>query len=104
MKDSYRIGKILKKLTGLKFFNSQQTSEISDTAKSKAASYHASRKKTVATPDKLEDGASAGDKYVRYQKELEASRLLNKPVEAVRPGTILKLPVDRKELKFDDEI
>ncbi|MBU2509901.1 hypothetical protein KJ966_01120 [bacterium] len=103
MKDSFRIGKILKRITGLKFFNTRQTSTISDAGKAKAESYYATHKKTKVLQKKSQGESSSKDKYIRYQKELEASRLLNKSIQPGKTGKILKLPVTRKELMSLDE-
>ena len=77
-KESYRIGKILKKLTGIKFIKSKQTSDISKDAADQATAYQQKKKisQNKNTPDTENPAQAHEDKFVRYQKELEASKLL----------------------------
>ncbi len=103
MKDSFQIGKILKKITGIKFFNTRQTSTISEAGKAKAESYFDSHEKIKVLRTDNQGESPVKDKYIRYQKELEASRLLNKGDKPADSGKILKLPDTRKELKNPSE-
>ncbi len=109
LQESYRIGKILKKLTGLKFTKSRQKSNLSPRGKEKSESFYASREpiKKVPAKNQSESGVKKGEhnRFVQYQKELQAERLMGQEPSAKAPGKILKLPLNRKELmiKFDDE-
>jgi hypothetical protein len=102
LKESYRIGKILKRLTGIKFLKSKQTSEISLNGKTKADSYI--RKKAKGTSrqqsssSSTETHSSHVDKYLHYQKELEAVNLMGSERKPKPPGRIPKLPTGRKEM------
>ncbi len=101
-KESYRIGKILKKLTGIKFLKSKQTSEISISGKTKADTHLRKRAETTTTQKSSSSSIDSTpphvDKYLRYQKELEASNLLGSENKPKPPGRIPKLPTGRKEM------
>ncbi len=105
LKDSYRIGKILKKITGLKFLSSQQGPKISPAAKQSASAYTQNRKATsnrsIEKPQSVPK-EEVKDKYIRYQKEVEAERLLGSNYKPKQPGKILKLPTNREEISFED--
>jgi hypothetical protein len=100
--DSYRIGKILKKLTGLKFIKSRQASDLSSNGKEKAETYYSTRQaiRTLRPTDhrKKEEKKEPDNRYLQHQKEVQAQRLMGKKEDSKAPGEILKLPVDRKEL------
>ena len=102
MKDSYRIGKILKRLTGLKFVKVKQSSDISQNGLEKSEDYYSSRPsiKTLHKTKEAGKGPIVGsaDIYLSHRKEMEAERLMGKQPEIEPPGKILKLPTDRKEL------
>ncbi len=108
MKDSYRVGKILKKLTGLKFLTSRQTSDISKDGKKKAQSLAVSQN-SVKSPYKLalfhqrNKLEKQNDKFTQYQKEVEAEKLLGSKNKPESPGRILKLPTGRKEIMSKSE-
>lgn len=106
MKDSYRIGNILKKLTGLKFRGSQKDPDVSEKAKQYAVSSSYKKQSSTKTSEGSGKKSNRGKKneYIQYQKEYEASKLLGTESEIKKPGRILKLPVNRKELMdlFED--
>lgn len=105
LKDSYRINKILKKITGIKFAGKQTAPDISETAKKTASDYQKSkgRIKTHKGGDQnTERASSVKERYVQYQKEVEAERLIGSGVQPDQPGRILKLPVNRKEIDLKE--
>ncbi len=99
-KESYRIGKILKKLTGIKFIKSKQTSDISQDGANQAAAYRQKKKTSQHKnkPEAMRPLPAHEDKFVRYQKELEASKLLGGKSKPSSPGRIPKLTTGRKEI------
>lgn len=107
-KDSYKIGKVLQKLTGIKFLKTKQTVDLSREARSKSqkkGAYSASNKrKSQEIKDRSSEGKKYTDQYVHFQKEVEANKLLGIKEKLTPPGRILKLPVRRRELmsKSDD--
>lgn len=108
MKESYRISKILKKLTGINLKGSQRDPEISGEAKKQSDTYYSSRKhaghihKTANRKDRSDPRKEElRKKFVVYQKEIQAGRLLNAEKRPDPPGKILKLPVIRKEMKLE---
>ena len=103
MKDSYRISKLLKRISGIKFIKSHQSAEVSDQGKQQSDTYYQTHQKPPVIKEPEAVQVPSQEKYVQYQKEVEAAKLLNKPVGVKQPGKILKLPVDRKEINpFED--
>lgn len=102
MKDTYRIGKILKKLTGLKFRSSQKDPDISNQGKNYSKSYFSAKaasRQSIDSKSSLQNETDAQkEKYIKYQKECKAHELMGSTAKPKQPGRILKLPVNRKEL------
>lgn len=102
LKDSYRINKILKKITGIKFVGKQNKPDISETAQKSVSKYQQSKSRVSSQQrdqSKIQKSElSDKDRYVQYQKEVEAERLVGSGVQPDQPGKILKLPVNRKEI------
>lgn len=107
MKDSYRIGRILKRLTGIRFLKSKQTALPSKIGLEKAKAYltdHKPPKNLQQHPlQSAELPAGKKEEYLRYQQEIEALKLLNTEQKPQPPGRILKLPTGRKELMSKSE-
>ncbi len=99
-KESYRIGKILKKLTGIKFIKSRQTSDISKNGANQSTAYQQKKKPSQSINKPVEGNPPTAheDKFVRYQKELEASKLMAGKAKPKSPGRIPKLTTGRKEI------
>lgn len=96
-KNSYKINKILKKLTGIPFLKAKQTIDLSKEGKEKSRQFTSSEKHPPSQGLQKADG-SYTDLFVRYQRELEACRALGTETKPSPPGRILKLPTGRKEL------
>jgi hypothetical protein len=106
LKESYRIGKILRKLTGIKFLKSKQTSQISQAGRHHADEYLQKKNNTGQSRSKSDvtsPSPTHEDKYLRYQKELEASKLLGGKSKPKSPGRIPKLTAGRKEIMSTSE-
>jgi hypothetical protein len=107
VKDSYRIGNILKRLTGIKFLKSRQTATLSKNGKEKAKTYLSSHSRANPLRRRLPHAADPApekkEAYIRYQQEIEAAKLLNPEKKPQPPGRILKLPTGRKELMSKSE-
>ncbi|MCP4751285.1 MAG: hypothetical protein GY866_10350 [Proteobacteria bacterium] len=105
VKNSYRLGKVLKKLLGFGLGDSFQEAEISEEGKTEARKYYSDRSpvrhlKSLEQPTDSQMKAKQ-EKYIQYQKELKASRHLQTDYRPQSPDRILKLPIDR--LKIGEE-
>ncbi len=102
MKDSYRISKILQKLTGFKFLSQKHQPDLSQKGQERAADYY-SDKRMVKNIKKIDELSSKNaGKYIQFQKETEAGRLLKSDYKPKNPGKILKLPTNRSEIKLKE--
>ena len=105
-KESYRMAKILKKLTGLKFLKSAQSADISDSGKGKSRKYQQkkiTKKSSKSSPGKKIPLHRHEDRFVRYQKELEAAKMMGSEFKPKNPGRIPKLRTGRKDIMSKTE-
>ncbi len=99
MEKSYRVGKILKKLTGLKFVGQKNKPNLSENGKRRSHDYYASNASISviqAEEDKSEEN-SEKKKYIQFQREVEATKVHKSDFKPEKPGKILKLPENRWE-------
>ncbi len=101
MEKSYRVGKILRKLTGLKFVGSQSAPNLSKKGKKRANQHYASNKpiEILRTEEKTSETESEKKKYIQFQREVTATKLHKSDFQPKKPGEILKLPENRWEKK-----
>lgn len=106
VKESYRISQILKKLTGLTFHGAQHLPEITEKAREKAEAYLSRHKPTEKPHRASHSGKKTNeerDRYIQYQRQVTAEKLIGSGNIPQPPGRILKLPVTRKPLEDSEE-
>ncbi len=97
VKNTYQLSKILKRLVKFKLArNPQQKAVISSKGRQQAKELYSDRnpaatlhKKNPAADSK---SAEESEKYLEFQKEVQARRLLKSDYQPKNPGKILKLP------------
>ncbi len=101
MEKSYRVGKILKKLTGLKFVGSKSKPDLSENGKKRSGNYYASNTSISILQAEKEESKTDSEKkkYIQFQREVEAAKLHKSDFRPEKPGEILKLPENRWEKK-----
>jgi len=99
---SYRVGKILKKLTGIKFIGTKNKPELSKSGKQRADQHYASNApiSTLRNEDEESDENTEKKKYIQFQREVEAAKLYKSDFKPEKPGEILKLPENRWQKKI----
>ena len=89
-------------MTGVRFLQTRQTVDISKAGRERLQSQRASGDKAQQSARRIKTSQeqAAGDvnPYIRYQREIEAEKLVGAGKKAKPPGRILKLPSWRKEI------
>jgi hypothetical protein len=95
VKGTYPIGAMLRKLFRIGFGDTFQEPEISADARRRSQEHY--REQSPAAPLKITpaepDPDSDRDRYLKYQRELQAGNLMPGKVRPRRPGSIIKLPL-----------
>ncbi|NQU65724.1 MAG: hypothetical protein HQ517_15795 [SAR324 cluster bacterium] len=98
MKRSYRIGRLLKRFIHDGFGDTFMDPELSDPGKQQAVDFYKKHKRLPLLNPKAPPmevyPTSEKQKYLRYQKEIQAGRLSQNRNQPESPGKVLKLPLD----------
>ncbi len=98
VKRSYRIGRFLKRFIPDGFGDTYLNPEISDSSKQRSAEFYREHKRAPKLnpkdPHMEADPTSEKQKYLHYQKEIQAGRLSRHQNQPESPGKVLKLPLD----------